>query len=277
MINSNHAKRLGMAGIIVRDVGLVYTDARTGGDLEVLGSLSFEVENGKMVCVLGISGCGKTTLLNLIAGLQKPTKGEVIFTETANPTNHITNTVFQEPSLFPWRTVLSNTTFGLEMRGVDKQEARSRAMKYLKMTGLAGFENHYPHQLSGGMKQRVAIARALTNDPEVLLMDEPFASVDAQTRWIMQDQLIEIQAATKKTILLVTHNIEEAIFLADKMIVLTAKPSRVKKVIAVRLPRPRTWDTRSTPEFLETYKLTMALLKEELANAGNLSTNVPVR
>ncbi len=259
-----------MAGISVKDLSVVFRDSRTGSELKVLDSLNFEVDDGKLVCILGISGCGKTTLLYTIGGLQKQTSGEVIFTNVRGSKDRVTNMVFQEPALFPWRTLQSNVIFGQEMKGKDKREAKERAGKYLNMLGLKGFEDKYPIQLSGGMKQRAAIARALTNDPEILLMDEPFASVDAQTRWMMQEQLLDIQASTRKTILFVTHNIEEAIFLADKVILLTARPTKVKETIEIKIPRPRTWDTRSSPEFVEHYRLILAHLKEELERSGTL-------
>ena len=248
----------------------MYKDARRNTELKVLDSLNFEVDDGKFVCILGISGCGKTTLLYTLGGLQKQTSGEVVFTNVKKSKDRITNMVFQEPALFPWRTVQSNAIFGLEMKGKDRGEAIERANKYLEMLGLKGFEDKYPGQLSGGMKQRAAIARALTNDPDILLMDEPFASVDAQTRWMMQEQLLNIQATTRKTILFVTHNIEEAIFLADKIILLTARPTKVKEIIEIRIPRPRTWDTRSSAAFIEYYKLILSHLKEELERSGTL-------
>ena len=224
--------------------------------------MSLSVEDGEFVCIVGPSGCGKTTLLNIVAGLEKPTKGEVLIDGkpvTGPGPDRVV--VFQEYALFPWRTVLGNVEFGLEIAGVPKKERREIALRYIRLVGLSGFENRYPHELSGGMKQRVALARALVMNPKVLLMDEPFGALDAQTRNIMQAELLRIWQATGKTILFVTHSIMEAVYFADRVVVLTARPGRVKRIFKVNLERPR---KKGSPEFMEVRNAILEELKEEV-------------
>jgi NitT/TauT family transport system ATP-binding protein len=209
-------------------------------NLLVLKSISFEAKEGEFLCVVGPTGCGKTTLLRIIAGLEKPTQGEVLF--DGYSIKHFLGRIgfiFQEYALFPWRTLRENVEFGLEMRGVGEEERKRIAQRYIKLVKLNGFEDYYPKDLSGGMKQRVAIARALAIDPKLLLMDEPFGSLDAQTRNLMQEELLEIWKKEKITILFVTHNVDEALFLADRIIVLSSLPARMIKSFEIYLPRPR--------------------------------------
>jgi len=207
---------------------------------KALRSLNLDVYRGEFFCVIGPTGCGKTTLLRIIAGLESPTEGEVLLNgRRVTKPGADRGLVFQEFALFPWRTTLKNIEFGLEVKGLQPQKRREIVEHYIRLVGLQGFENTLPRQLSSGMKQRVAIARALANDPEVLLMDEPFGSLDAQTRNIMQKELLTIWEQTKKTVVFVTHSVDEAVYLADRIAVLTTRPGTVKKIVEVKLPRPR--------------------------------------
>ena len=205
-----------------------------------LDNVSMEVDNGDFICFIGPSGCGKTTLLRLISGLDKPDEGEVYLDgkkiEAPGPDRGM---VFQEYSLFPWKTVVENIIFGPQMSGIKKKDAIEDAEKYLGLVGLQQFRDSYPYELSGGMKQRVAIARALANEPSVLLMDEPFGALDAQTRNILQQELLDIWEKNNITILFVTHSVDEAVFLADKIVLMSARPGKIKEIIDVGLPRPR--------------------------------------
>jgi len=208
--------------------------------IEALGDLNLDVYEGEFFCVIGPTGCGKTTLLRIIAGLESPTRGEVLLNgQRVTKPGADRGLVFQEFALFPWRTTRKNIEFGLEVKGLPSEKRREIVERYVKLVGLQGFENALPRQLSSGMKQRVAIARALANDPEVLLMDEPFGSLDAQTRNIMQRELLTIWDKTKKTVVFVTHSVDEAVYLADRIVVLTARPGTVKRIVEVELPRPR--------------------------------------
>lgn len=209
-----------------------------------LENINLEFNQGEFICILGPSGCGKSTLLNIIAGLDKATKGKVLLNGKevtgAGPDRAV---IFQEAALFPWIKVIDNVEFGMKMVGVPKEERREKALKYLKMVHLTKFQNSYVHELSGGMKQRVAIARALTLDSEVLLMDEPFAALDSQTKGLLQQELQQIWLETKKTIIFVTHNVEEAAFLADRVIVMSTNPGKVKREFKIQLARPRQLDS----------------------------------
>ena len=219
---------------------LTKTFSTEEGEMAALEDISIEVTPAEFLCIIGPSGCGKTTLLRMVAGLDHPSSGEIILDgkEVKGPSPD-RGMVFQEFSLFPWRTVLKNVEFGLEIKGVGGKARGEIAEKYIELVGLEGFENHYPYELSGGMKQRVAIARALATEPAILLMDEPFGSVDAQTRNILQEELLEIWKRTKKTILFVTHSVDEAVYLADRVAVMSARPGCLVKCLAVDIPRPR--------------------------------------
>jgi NitT/TauT family transport system ATP-binding protein len=205
-----------------------------------LEDVSLEVKLAEFLCIVGPSGCGKTTLLRLIAGLDHPSSGKIILEgkEVKGPSPD-RGMVFQEFSLFPWRTVVKNVEFGLEIKGLKERERREIAEEYIELVGLTGFEDHYPYELSGGMKQRVAIARALATEPSILLMDEPFGSVDAQTRNVLQQELLEIWERTKKTILFVTHSVDEAIYLGDRIAVMSTRPGRIVECCAITITRPR--------------------------------------
>src|SRR4051794_35976507 len=228
-----------MPHIEVRNVSLTYDTP--AGEVPAVAGVSFEIETSEFLCLVGPSGCGKSTLLNVIAGFVAPTAGDIrIAGEPVSGHGLDRGVVFQDfAQLFPWRTALGNVTFGLEMKGVGKAEREAIALEQLKLVKLEKFAAAYPHHLSGGMQQRVAIARALAYNPSVLLMDEPFAALDAMTRDDMQRLLAEVWRETRKTIVYVTHNVAEAVYLADRVIVMTPHPGRVKTTVEIALPRPR--------------------------------------
>jgi len=219
--------------------------------LVALHNISLVVEKNEFVSLLGPSGCGKTTLIRVIAGLIPADRGQILVNgRPVTAPGRDRCMVFQQFGLLPWRTVLSNVEFGLEIEGVAKAERDQIARKYLDLVGLVGFENYYPHQISGGMQQRVGIARALSKKPDILLMDEPFGAVDAQTREQLQEELLKIWDQTDTTVVFVTHSIDEAIYLSDRVVVMQARPGRIKEELAVELPRPR-WegDVKADPRF----------------------------
>jgi NitT/TauT family transport system ATP-binding protein len=222
-----------------------------GADVTALDGIDLEVPDAQFVAVVGPSGCGKSTLLSLVAGLRSPTRGTVLCDgeRITAPMPRKVGMVFQEPNLLPWLSAVDNVAFPLKLRHVPKAERRDAAKHMLALTGLVGFEEKLPHQLSGGMKQRVSIARGLVQDPPVLLMDEPFAALDEQTRMLMGDELLRIWSETRKTVLFVTHSLNEAVYLADRVIVLSARPGRIVDDVAVDLPRPRTFAMTSSERF----------------------------
>lgn len=232
-----------------------------GETVRALDEIDLSVEEQEFVCILGPSGCGKTTLLRIIAGLDQPTSGEVIVegVRVTAPTPKMAM-IFQEYSLYPWRTVLDNIAFGLEVRGMEKEERYAIADQYLRLVGLEGFQGSYPYELSGGMRQRIAVARALAIEPAVLLMDEPFGALDAQTRNLMQRELLDIYNETRKTIIFVTHSVDEAVFLSDRIIVLTPRPGRVRENILVHDGRPR---VRTSAEFVRIRQRVLDLIAEK--------------
>jgi NitT/TauT family transport system ATP-binding protein len=219
--------------------------------LEALRGIDLAVETGEFIAVVGPSGCGKTTFLRIVAGLEPASSGTVLLDNRAlaGPGGG-RGFVFQNDSLLPWRTVLGNALIGPEVAGGVDPVARRRTLDLLKLVGLGGFEDYYPRQLSGGMRQRVNLARALAIDPEILLMDEPFASLDAQTREIMQTELLRIWEQGRKTVLFVTHQIDEAVFLADRVLVFARRPGRLQESVEIKLPRPRSLEIKRTPEFV---------------------------
>jgi NitT/TauT family transport system ATP-binding protein len=236
-----------------------------------LTDLNLAVARGEFVSIVGPSGCGKSTFLNILLGLIKQDSGtlELNSTPITGPSQERAM-VFQEFGLLPWRTVAANIELGLELKGTPTAARTERATELIKLVGLNGFERHYPHELSGGMKQRVGLARALATEPQVLLMDEPFAALDAQTRDLMQTELLQIWERTKKTVLFVTHSIEEAAYLSDRVIIMTARPGRTKDVLQIGLPRPRDYEMRLTPEFNEIKLRIWEVLKEELNSRAPL-------
>jgi NitT/TauT family transport system ATP-binding protein len=231
-----------------------------GSELKAIEDVNLTIRQEEFVCVLGPSGCGKTTLLRMIAGLDQATAGEIMLDgEKITGPNPKVGIVFQEYSLFPWRNVVDNVSFGLEMQGMQREERYARAEEYLELVGLSQFSKSYPSELSGGMRQRVAVARALALDPMVLLMDEPFGALDAQTRNLLQNELLEIWGKTRKTIIFVTHSVDEAVFLADRLIVLTPRPGTVCESIPIELPRPR---DRTGPIFAKVRRKVLDLIAQ---------------
>ncbi len=214
-----------------------------------LDGVNFSVARQEFVCIVGPSGCGKTTLLKLVAGLLRPVRGQVQFRLPPDPSRPQNAMVFQHQGLFPWMTVLENVAFGLEMRAIARAEWHARASEYISRVGLGDFMNAYPHQLSGGMRQRVAILRAFLTDPQILLMDEPFGALDAQTRILMQQELLNTWRENPKTVVYVTHDIEEAILLGDRILVMSGRPGTIRADIPVRIPRPRDLTMRVNVEF----------------------------
>lgn len=231
-----------MEGLLIRNLTKIYYDPYTGQHVVAVEDVSLTIGPGEFVAILGPSGCGKTTLLNMVAGFVAPTRGEILLNgRRITGPGPDRGVVFQSFALFPWKTVLENVAFGLKMRGLARAERERIAREYIALVGLEGFEHRYPHELSGGMQQRVGVARVLANNPELMLMDEPFASVDAQTRMTLQEELARIWELRHPTILFVTHDVEEAVFLANRVVILTHRPGRVRAVLEIPLPRPRSW------------------------------------
>ena len=234
-----------------------------------LQPISLTVAPGEFVAILGPSGCGKSTLLRIVAGLDQPTGGTVrLDAAPVTGPGPDRGMVFQSYTLFPWLTVEQNIRYGLRERGLPEAEQREIAARFIARTGLRGFENHWPRQLSGGMQQRTALARALANDPEILLLDEPFGALDHQTRELMQELLLEIWQGDRKTVLFVTHDIDEAVFLANRVLVMSARPGRIKAELPVPLPYPREWTVKTTPEFGALKARLMAEIREEVRKAA---------
>jgi NitT/TauT family transport system ATP-binding protein len=231
--------------------GVSHRFGADGAGVLALENIDLEVPDSQFVAIVGPSGCGKSTLLSLVAGLRPPSKGTLLCDgeRITRPVPRKIGMIFQEANLLPWLTAVDNVAFPLKLRGEPKIERRAAAKDMLALTGLTGFEDKLPHQLSGGMKQRVAIARAFANDPEILLMDEPFAALDEQTRMLLGDELLRIWSETRKTVLFVTHSLNEAVYLADRIIVLSARPGRIVDDVAVDLPRPRTFAMTSSERF----------------------------
>ena len=233
-----------MGELVIKNLSKKFSNRNS--EFTALENINLTVKDGEFITILGPSGCGKTTLLRIIAGLETYTSGTATLNgETISGPGPKRGMVFQEYSLFPWKTVLGNVMFGLLMQKIPQNEAKEKALTYLELVGLSEFENSYPYELSGGMKQRVAIARALANEPEVILMDEPFGALDAQTRNNLQKELLRIWEEEKRTIIFVTHSVDEAVFLSDRIIILSKRPGTVKKEIEINIPRPR---DRTRPE-----------------------------
>jgi len=242
---------------------------RSFGAMLALQPIDLTVAPGEFVAILGPSGCGKSTLLRIVAGLDRPSGGTVAL-DAAPVTGPgpERGMVFQSYTLFPWLTVEQNIRFGLREAGRPEAEQREIAARFIARTGLKGFENHWPKQLSGGMQQRCALARALANDPEMLLLDEPFGALDHQTRELMQELLLEIWEADRKTVLFVTHDIDEAVFLASRVLVISARPGRIKAEVPVPLPYPRDWTVKTSPEFAALKARLMADIREEVRRSA---------
>ncbi|HEV8655855.1 MAG TPA: ABC transporter ATP-binding protein [Candidatus Limnocylindria bacterium] len=249
-----------------RDVVIHHRRQRYGDMLLAVDGATLEVGEGEFVAIVGPSGCGKTTFLNAVDGLIPLTSGSLTLDgKRIERPGHDRGMVFQQPSLLPWRTVTGNVMYGAELLDLPKGEARQRAKRFIDLVGLTGFEESYPLELSGGMQQRANLARALAVDPEVLLLDEPFAALDAQTRETMQQELLRIWNETRKTALFITHDIVEAVYLADRVIVFSARPGRVKEVLKVDVPRPRDLRVKRDPRFLEIETRIWESIREEAA------------
>jgi NitT/TauT family transport system ATP-binding protein len=256
--------------VVVEDVTQIWGEETT--QVKALDRFSHRFRSRHFSCLLGPSGCGKSTLIQIVAGLEPATGGRVRIQDPHNAHNHRplgadSVMVWQNLNLFPWRNVIDNIAFGLEMRGVSRAERYRRASAFIAAVGLRGFERHLPGQLSGGMRQRVALARALIMERPILLMDEPFAALDAQTKIVMQEELLKVFDQTHKTVLFVTHAIEEAILLGDEVVVMTARPGRIKEVIRVDLPRPRSLEMVNSKQFGALFDRTFHLIREEVTAA----------
>ena len=251
--------------IIAKDVNKIYDTPR--GELVALQNFNLEVQEGEFVCIVGPSGCGKSTFLRILAGLEAQSSGQVDILPGPDPNKPLNNVVFQDYAIFPWKTVIDNVAFGLQMRGVSKKERLQVARSWLERVGLGRFADYYPHQISGGMKQRVSIARALANDPEVLLMDEPLGALDAQTRAVLQEELLRIWEETRKTVVYITHSIDEAVLLGDRVVLMTAHPGTNKAIFDVDIPRPRTLAVQGSLAFRELTLNIWESLKDEVMRA----------
>jgi NitT/TauT family transport system ATP-binding protein len=253
------------AKLEAQDIRLEYQQPRTQSGLVALDGVNLTIAEGEFVSVVGPSGCGKTTFLSVVDGLISPTSGRILVdgkvVTRPGPDRAV---VFQDASLLPWRTVLHNVLYGLECVGLAKAEANERAERFIAMVGLRGFEHHYPYELSGGMQQRVNLARALVMDPQILLMDEPFASLDAQTREVMQEELLTIWAQAKKTVLFITHQIDEAIYLSDRVVVFSGRPGKVKEIIPVGIERPRKLRLKREPGFHKIEDQIWSLIEDDV-------------
>jgi len=255
-----------MVKLEIANLSKRYFLEREGRDVLALSDVSLSVADGEFMAIVGPSGCGKTSLLNIVAGLLEYEEGAVsIDGKKIKGPGVDRAVVFQHASLLPWRTVAKNVRYGMELqRRFDERTMRDRAEYFTKLVGLSGFERHYPSEVSGGMQQRVNLARALAADPVVMLMDEPFAALDAQTRELMQSELLKIWAETRKTVLFITHQINEAIYLADRVAVMSARPGRVKQVFSIPFERPRTLRLKRDPRFLEIEDAIWELIEEDL-------------
>ncbi|AVS81252.1 sulfonate ABC transporter ATP-binding protein [Paracidovorax avenae] len=255
-----------MSELSIQGVSRTFTSAK-GPATQALLPVDFHVADNDFVTILGPSGCGKSTMLRIVAGLDQPTSGRVLLDgRPVEGPGADRGMVFQSYTLFPWLTIEQNIRFGLRERGVPEVQQKERAAYFIAKVGLRGFEQHYPKQLSGGMQQRTAIARALANDPKILLMDEPFGALDNQTRVLMQELLLGIWEAERKTVMFVTHDIDEAIFMASRVAVFSARPGRIKTEVAVDLPHPRHYRVKTSPEFMELKaRLTEEIRAESMA------------
>lgn len=258
------------ARIVTRHVTRTY--ATPAGPVNALEDFSLDVADAEFVCVVGPSGCGKSTYLRILAGLDAATSGIVRIRAGADPGKPLNSVVFQEYAVFPWKTVIDNVAFGLEMRGIGRRERLDVAERWLERVGLRKFGHYYPSQISGGMKQRVSIVRALANDPEVLLMDEPLGALDAQTRVVLQDELMRIWEDARKTVVYITHSLDEAILLGDRVVLMTAHPGRHLATFPIDIPRPRNVATLNSARFGELRGAIWELLAREVARAMEMQS-----
>jgi NitT/TauT family transport system ATP-binding protein len=245
-------------------IALSKTFPTRNGGVTALEGVDFSVREQEFICIVGPSGCGKTTLLKIIAGLVEPSEGEIVFSRSGTSNRLRSAMVFQDQGLFPWMNVQDNVAFGLETQGVERRKRQTMALDFLSKVGLAEFSHNYPHELSGGMRQRVAILRAFLADPQILLMDEPFGALDSQTRLVMQEELLRIWREYQKTVIYVTHDIEEAILLGDRVLVMSGRPGRIRQEIPISLERPRQLATRDHPEVAEIRWHIWKMLEDEV-------------
>ncbi len=251
--------------LVVQNLRKSFHSQRSTQPIPVFDDISFAVRPSEFISLVGPSGCGKTTFLRILDGLIPRDSGTILLDgEAVIKPGPDKGFVFQDSSLLLWRTVIDNVILGLELQGVNKREARKKAEHYIALVGLRGFEHHYPHELSGGMQQRVNLARALIVEPQILLMDEPFASLDAQTREIMQAELLKMWRQTRKTVIFVTHQIEEAVYLSDRVVVFSARPARIREIVNVDLARPRSLAVKRSREFLELADRVWNLIEDEV-------------
>ena len=255
----------GHSGLTCQGVSKTYQTKN--GSISALKDVSFHVKEEEFVCIVGPSGCGKTTLLKLIAGLLEPSSGHILFSQDSQDGISRSALVFQEHGLFPWMTVLGNVAFGLEMRGKGRKERWDLSRPFIEKVGLSGFVNNYPHELSVGMRQRVGIARAFVADPQILLMDEPFGSLDAQTKLILQEELLKIWRENQKCVVYITHDIEEALFLGDRVLVMTARPGHIREEIPTPFSRPRDLSLKERMDFVKMKGHIWKILEEEVRNS----------
>lgn len=249
------------SAITISNLFFSYTDSPK--ELPVISNLNLKIKKGEFVSIIGPSGCGKTTLIHVIAGLIKQKRGRIIINKN-NKFNINTAIAFQDSLLFPWRNVIENISYGAEIIEIPSLEIEKKCRELIALMHLDKFKNYYPHQLSGGMKQRVNIARALCVDPNILLLDEPFSNLDPQIRELMQEELLEIYNKTKKTFILITHNIEEAVYLSDRIVVLSKRPAKIKKIIKVNFKRPKNNHIKNSREFIEIKKQVGEIIKNEI-------------
>ena len=266
----------GKVRLDAKDVLIEYYTPRTGRRITAVDNLNIQIHDGEFLAICGPSGCGKTTFLNAVDGLLPINAGEIrLDGKLITKPGHDRAMVFQHASLLPWRTVSKNVSYGLELQGQRGKEMKDRVQRYISLVGLEGFEGAYPHELSGGMQQRANLARALAADPEMLLMDEPFAALDAQTREFMQQELLKVWSQTRKTVLFITHQIDEAIFLSDRVVVMSARPGRIKAIFDIDLPRPRTLHIKREPVFLKYLDDIWTLIEEEVRKSGQFMLDAP--
>jgi NitT/TauT family transport system ATP-binding protein len=256
------------AKLEARGIRLDYVQPRTNTRLTALDGVDLEVMDGEFVSIVGPSGCGKTTFLSVVDGLIAATAGRILVSgKVVTKPGPDRAVVFQDASLLPWRTVRDNVVYGLECLNVRRREARARASRFIEMVGLAGFEYHYPYELSGGMQQRAGLARALAVNPSILLMDEPFGAVDAQTRQLLQEELLELWQRERKTVIFITHSMDEAVYLSDRVVVMTPRPGKVAEVLDVPLPRPRVSEAvRRDAKFVDLTNYIWESLKKAMEN-----------
>jgi|SRR5262245_42060153 len=252
-----------------RQISLAYDKGVAGTGLVALSGIDLVIAENEFVSIVGPSGCGKTSFLLVVDGLIPASGGKILVDglETSRP-GPDRAVVFQDPCLLPWRTVIGNVVYGLECAGVKAAEARERAQHFIKLVGLNGFEDRYPYELSGGMQQRVNLARALVTDPQILLMDEPFAALDAQTREVMQEELLRIWSGTNKTVLFITHQIDEAVILSDRVVIFSSRPGQVKVALDVPFERPRSLQLKRSPRFHELEDRIWGFMQDDMRRAG---------